>query len=330
MGPPLSGALLASLSLTFAASDLDLSVESGGANVVQVAPGAAVSYDVVGELSDALNEGLAGFRLDLEFSGGALSAADAPSGAPMDHFAKPLGLDNPAGFGGTGVAGRLVQVGGMQNTINDLFVPTALTGPVLTGIAQPGSPQTLVAGSLQAPGALGSYTLAALDVEANVIRQGETGVPFWAVDPSLAGAVTDLTVEVVALSADVESLSLSAPGTQTFSLHAGAAHASKPYILAGTFSGTTPGLPIGPFGLVWPLNFDDLTLLGFTNANIPPYTNNFASLDTSGEATAALTLPSGLKPALVGTVLHHSFVTIFGGGTGIDLASNAVPVLLTL
>ena len=57
------------------------------------------------QLSDQLNEGLAGFTFNLSFDGGDLAQANTPTTSPLDNFAPPLGLSNPAGFGGTIVGG---------------------------------------------------------------------------------------------------------------------------------------------------------------------------------------------------------------------------------
>jgi len=193
---PLSIFVAAALSAPGLASDLNLSITSGGSASVAVAPGASVVYDVTGELSDAANEGLALFAFDLSFDGGDLAQASTPASDPMQRFAPPQGLSNPAGFGGTVVSGDLVQVGGGQNTIQNSFAPQP-TGVVLTGVAQPGSPETLASGVLTAPAAPGTYTLSLSNVVANVIRQGETGSPFWAVDPACADAVGSLEVVVL-------------------------------------------------------------------------------------------------------------------------------------
>src|SRR5215813_9357742 len=80
------------------ASNLAVRVESGGQTSVKVGPGAVVPYDVVGELSDNLNQGLAMFSIDLTFTGGALVQANPPATSPMVNFDKPAGLTNPAGY----------------------------------------------------------------------------------------------------------------------------------------------------------------------------------------------------------------------------------------
>jgi hypothetical protein len=179
------------------AASLNLRVESGGQTSVNVAPGATVPYTVVGELSDAQNQGLAQFSLDLAFSGGALTPAAAPTTAPMTSFAVPAGLNNPQGFGGTLRAGRLVQVGGAQNTINNAL-GSYPTGSVATGVALPGAPVALVSGQLTAPSQPGDYTLSVTRAGANVIQLGASGVPVWKVERAPAGALVPLVVHVQA------------------------------------------------------------------------------------------------------------------------------------
>jgi hypothetical protein len=177
------------------ATNLNLSVQSGGSNTVTVLPGTIVPYGVVGVLSDAASDGLAAFSIDLSFTGGPLAAASPPSSPPMTSFDRPLGLTNPAGFGGTVITGVLVQVGGAQNTIRNVFAPYP-NGNVVTGVAQPGQPIFLVTGQLTAPATVGSYTLMPSSIGANVIQPGQNGIPFWRVDKALRGTVTPLTVIV--------------------------------------------------------------------------------------------------------------------------------------
>lgn len=177
------------------ASDLNLQVTSGGAQTVYVQTGQTVSYVVAGELSDNMNQGLAFFAFDLEFSGGALPQADAPTSANMLNFATPLGLNNPAGFGGTLNNGNLIQIGGAQNTINQTFA-AAPSGLVMTGIAAQGSPEVLVSGSFTAPTTAGTYFLAPTNMHANVIDANATSMPFWTVSTAQPGVTLGLTVNV--------------------------------------------------------------------------------------------------------------------------------------
>ena len=177
------------------ATNLNVRVQSGGSSSVTVPPGATVSWDVVGELSDNLNAGLALFSVDLGFTGGPLTQALNAASLPMLSFTRPAGLTNPAGFGGTVLGGQLRQVGGAQNTIKNTFAPYP-NGTVVTGVAAAGAPVTLASGQLTAPLTPGTYTLTPSGVVANVIRQGETGTPFWHVDRANAGTVQSLVVQV--------------------------------------------------------------------------------------------------------------------------------------
>ena len=57
------------------ATDLNLRAVSGGSNSIVVAPGAEVSYEILGLLSsDTDNQGLALFGYDVGFSGGPIDA----------------------------------------------------------------------------------------------------------------------------------------------------------------------------------------------------------------------------------------------------------------
>ncbi|MCZ6596038.1 MAG: hypothetical protein O7B99_00200 [Planctomycetota bacterium] len=303
------------------ASDFDMAVLSGGGFSVTVLPGETVDYQVVGRLTDNLNEGLAAFRFDLEFDGGGLPQADAPTSGIMLNFTNPLGWSNPAGFGGTLKDGKLLQIGGAQNTINNSF-PVDPSGGIITGVAWPGSVETLVTGSFQAPFIPGNYTLSIANPEANVIRQGETGNPFWACDYAPLGLTVNLDVTVISvLDVDVPSISIATGGTQNFSLDAGVANAGRTYFLAGTTSGTSPGTSVG--GITVPLNSPDPYLdFIIANPNQPPLFMAVATLDSQGKASASFMLPPGTP--YVGFELDHAYVLL----APIDFASNSVHLSL--
>lgn len=205
------------------ATQLNVSVESGGMNAITVAPGEMVEYAVVGVLSDTDNRGLALVGFDLELiddSSGlqadALGQADTP--LDMSNFANPDGLNNPAGYGGTIIDGKLVQCGGAQNTINntvdctvdedcpgssnlcDAGTCTASapfpTGTVMENIGH--TAVTLATGSFTAPAAAGDYTLELTSLFLNLIAtdQSGTGDLYWATVQGDAGAITNLSVTV--------------------------------------------------------------------------------------------------------------------------------------
>ncbi|MCH7808384.1 MAG: hypothetical protein IIB60_04095, partial [Planctomycetes bacterium] len=214
------------------ATVLNVSVEtSGGSNSTTVGAGGSVDYQIVGELGAGVadNNGLALVGFDLELVGtpdaGPLPAADAPSSGSMTAFVKPDGITNPDGYGGTLIGNVRTQVGGGQNTINNVFAcsidsdcpgdtntcdggfcsqsASFPVGAVETGIAWPGSPQILVTGSLTIPAGAPDgtvYTLVLSNLFANVILAGENGTGLHGFHKATnvldGGANTPLTITV--------------------------------------------------------------------------------------------------------------------------------------
>lgn len=179
------------------AVDLNIKVtDPNGNSSITVTPGATVNYRVEGVLtSSADNMGIALVAGDLTFDGGDLAQADAPTTTPMNNFVRNLGIDNPAGYGGTIIDGDIVQWGGGQNTINNTPGNAAFPiGTVITGVGH--SNQVFLTGSLTAPTQNGTYTLALENVFANVIKPGQTGNPFWATEVAGIGTVDNLTITV--------------------------------------------------------------------------------------------------------------------------------------
>jgi len=300
---PIVCSALALVSLA-SATGLNLSVQAGGSNTVVVGPGEHVNYSVVGELSDHASLGLAMFSFDLSYSGGALAQARAPLSDPMKRFAVPEGLNNPAGFGGTQASGMLRQVGGAQNTIRNTSAPVPI-GLVLTDVGQPGSPVVLAQGGLSAPNAVGDFTLSARSLFANVIRQGETGQPFWRVDPCAAGGVQNLTIEVRAIQTSTGVVSVSAHQSQSLQLNAGAANAGRTYLLLGSLSGTSPGLILGN-GLVLPLDPDSYLRFTRSHPNSAILAQSLGVLDAHGRASATFTPDASFQ----NKTANHAFILL--------------------
>lgn len=122
------------------------------------------------------------------------------------------------------------------------------------------------------------------------------------------------------LVADVPSLSLAAGGAQNLNLEAGAMHAGDFYLILGSASGTSPGLPVD--GVTLPLNVDSYLLLSLSSAGSGLFQGTLGFLDATGSASASLQLPAGSDPSLAGLTLHHA-------GLVLDLASGAQAVLAT-
>ncbi len=171
-----------------------VTARSGGQSTVSVAPGANVPFEIAVELGGQPSQGLAGVTFDLRFDGGALTPLGAPATAVFNGFVSPSGLSNPAGFGGTAVAGELLQVGGAQNTIRNVFAPKP-SGAVVDNIGNAG-PVALVSGSVVAPNTPGTYFLRIREPAASVILLGETGSPFWRAEAASPGVITHLRIDV--------------------------------------------------------------------------------------------------------------------------------------
>jgi hypothetical protein len=128
-----------------------------------------------------------------------------------------------------------------------------------------------------------------------------------------------------ALTQDLASLSVQSGGQVRFALAAGAANAGRTYLILGSATGTSPGIPLGP-GLVLPLVPD--AYLGFTfavpNSLILP---SLGTLDAEGAASATLALPGGVIALPSSLDLHHAFV-VFGPFGAAKFASNAVNLTL--
>jgi hypothetical protein len=129
------------------------------------------------------------------------------------------------------------------------------------------------------------------------------------------------------LSANKFLVSLVPGGTQTLSLNAGAAQAGRPYLMLGSLSGTSPGLPLG--SLLLPLNYDSYTDYLLLNPGAPPVAGGLGTLDALGKGTASFSLPPASPLGLFGLTGHHAFLVI-GPTLDVVFTSNAMPVFITL
>ncbi len=176
--------------------DIELSVLSHGAAGISVGPGGAFSYEIVGALSNASSQGLAGFAFDLGLQGGPL---DAPASAPtaVSSFVFPAGLSNPNGFGGLIDDGVLRQIGGLQNTFGGNCCPVGgelPSGDVVTGIGN--EPIVLATGTATAPEQLGTFALIPQNILANVLISGPGAENQWQTQAAGAGPAAALIITV--------------------------------------------------------------------------------------------------------------------------------------
>ena len=110
------------------------------------------------------------------------------------------------------------------------------------------------------------------------------------------------------LVSNVSSIGLTIGGTATFSLSAGQQYAGLPYLLMGTLSGTTPGVPIDAHQTL-PLNPDGYWLNTLI-APGPPLSNSLGVLDGGGFATVTFTVPPSTSLLFAGMTVSHAFVAI--------------------
>ena len=269
-----------------------------------------VRYELLAQLSDTQNEGLAMFSVDLDFDGGPLKRAQVPQVPPMNNFVTPLGVGNPEGFGGTKRQSKLLQVGGMQNTINNSFAPQP-TGTVITGIAH--QEEQLVIGRVEVPSTPGRYQLTASNLVANVIAEGETGVPFWRCEPAVPGANTALTIEAIPVGGLQGQVGAGPGALVPVDVDAGPSHAGHSYWLFGSIvdEGFDGGVQVGGHRL--PLRDDAYFRHTFARPNAGVLSGFRGVLDPQGRASGvALDVPAGALRAHVGKRLRH-VIAIFDG-----------------
>jgi len=121
------------------------------------------------------------------------------------------------------------------------------------------------------------------------------------------------------LQADAETISWQNGDSLTFDLNAGDEQAGNTYITAISASGTLPGTPFG--SVVVPLNFDQLTGIGFNYLNSSVFHDFGGSLDGEGKGNCSFNLPPAV-PNAQGARLYFAFFTL----SPIDFASNPVMV----
>ena len=312
LGVVLAAALCGSTAM--ATTNINLSVQGpNGEPEVNVAPGGIVSYRVVAELSDNLNEGLALVGFSLDYTGGAIGQqANAPNSAPMSNFVIPDGITNPAGYGGTLIGGDLIQCGGAQNTIKNVVgnAPFPI-GTVITGIASPGAPAVVLTGSFTKPAGVGDFQLVAFDVFANVITDGETGDVFWATEAAGVGTVANLTVRGDVPVNFVSSIpAFTARGINTPPAM-GTLWRSAGNVVRATFDRALPGLPTAGQVLI-----QEMLAGGVAG---PDLSASFAFTLESGNTV--LRIRDGLTATPTATLEHRKWYVIRNTGGWVGVAN---------
>lgn len=116
-------------------------------------------------------------------------------------------------------------------------------------------------------------------------------------------------------------------GAQDLLIRAGHPRAGDGYRVIGSLSGTSPGIALPGTPWVVPLNYDAyfFTLFFFNGAGV--VTNASGVLDADGAADAAVHVPSGLPPTVIGATVHHAVVTL-DSAQNPTAVTNAVAITL--
>jgi thermitase len=111
------------------------------------------------------------------------------------------------------------------------------------------------------------------------------------------------------LAASPPTLSLDAGGNWFIRVDAGAGHAGQPYVLLGSWSGTSG---VTAAGVTWPLTLDRYFWHGLTQPNAEPLLGNVGVLDAFGKGVATLSVPGDQPGWMGGAAIHHA-VAVFDG-----------------
>lgn len=126
------------------------------------------------------------------------------------------------------------------------------------------------------------------------------------------------------LTASPDRIPIDTGGSQAFELSSDKDHAGLFYLLLGS-GATQPGFTAD--GVQIPLALDTFLVFSAGAAGSSLYPNSAGFLDAKSSATAALTLPPGSSPALLGLELFHAFIVVDLAVSGaVVAASNAVGV----
>ncbi len=138
----------------------------------------------------------------------------------------------------------------------------------------------------------------------------------------------DIRIEIKAgeLVVDADTVSAAAGGTITMTTSVDPMYAGMTFAVAGSLSGTSPGIPFG--GVTVPLVWDAYFDLCLMNFNIPPFSNTYGMLDANGQATSQIILPPGLANVFVGQTANHAAAVLDASLTLVH-ATNAAPTVVT-
>ena len=168
--------------------------------------------------------------------------------------------------------------------------------------ATPGTPLDLGNGTYSIPFTAG--TTSGTDEFAIQVDDGSAVVTLFPYLQVKTDPLSDLHV-------GVQSLAASAGGEAPFVLNLGTGAVGHPYLVLGSLSGTTPGIPLGA-GVVLPLNEDWFLHTTVAQAGSAVLPGSIGLLDAAGRAEVALVAGPGLLNPLVGLTIDWAAVDYAG------------------
>lgn len=134
------------------------------------------------------------------------------------------------------------------------------------------------------------------------------------------------TGRFASLRADRYEVSTSTGGVQQMVYVPGPSQAGNLYLIAGSLSGWTPGLPLGG-GLVMPINYDAFTDLTIALAGSVVLPGTEGTVPTGGILAPQVVVPPGILAPFTGLTLHFAGVVASPGPNYIEV-SNPIPLRL--
>lgn len=110
------------------------------------------------------------------------------------------------------------------------------------------------------------------------------------------------------LFGDSSPISAASGGLQPLLIDAGPDYSGALYLILGSVTGTSPGIPVE--GLALPLNYDSYFDYTLSNPNSASLQQSLGVLDSEGTATALFVIPANFNSSFVGAVVHHAAAII--------------------
>ena len=161
---------------------------------------------------------------------------------------------------------------------------------------------------------------AAVTLAGDLLAVGATHKPELGLDEVGAVYIFDAAKPTNCLTVHEQQMSGTSGGGQQMAYLGAPEHASELYLLLGSLSGTSPGVPLG--SVLLPLNLDAYGLYTLNHPNEDPLHDSFGSLDAFGSLMEMYFAPSFSIPGLIGQTIHHACIVLQPGGVAV--ASNPV------